>query len=422
MSRRGPGAPSDTFDGHHAPGEVPWARGVRGLAGVAVLLVVLGHTAVPLPGRGSIGIDVLVVVLGFLLAGWALGDRLGQRGAHRLSGRRRRWVRPLVVVALLSSLAALWWTTTSTGRSTGLPWWHYGGRVLELASADAVGDPGLWAEDATWPAGSAVRTVAAVLALLAVCALIASAARRGMLRDEKLARRVVLVSGLTALLLVLAVALAVLRDVQAVAGAGTQWVLIAWRGWELAAGATVGYLAVHGSLPSRGSSPLTVLALVGMAAMAVTPGVDLLTSSAVAAGGACLVLVDLASGEPSAPAVVLLTRGAAPVVGIFGYAWYLWALPALVLAPVLLGETLSWHRSLEVVLLALWAAGLTHLVLGRRRNAVTARAVLVHDEPVHEPLPGLPVTTPAALHARRLAPPHAPGLGAFAGPRTTREA
>ena len=81
---------------------------VEGLRGVAILLVLLFHAALPIPG-GFVGVDVFLVISGFLITGLLLRERetTGRIGLIAFYGRRIRRLLPAaaVVIAVVMPLA-----------------------------------------------------------------------------------------------------------------------------------------------------------------------------------------------------------------------------------------------------------------------------------------------------------------------------
>src|SRR4051794_12996302 len=114
---------SQTIEGADAPHEDRMGEGptdqtlpstskrldIQGLRAVAVLLVVVFHAGLPLPG-GFIGVDVFFVISGFVIAGLLL-RQLGEAGTYRLgtfyARRLRRLVPALSLLLLFVAVASM---------------------------------------------------------------------------------------------------------------------------------------------------------------------------------------------------------------------------------------------------------------------------------------------------------------------------
>jgi hypothetical protein len=83
---------------------------VEGLRGLAVLLVVVFHAGLGLPG-GFVGVDVFFVISGYLISGLLLRelDATGTIDFARFYARRVRRLLPAAAVVLIATVAASWW-------------------------------------------------------------------------------------------------------------------------------------------------------------------------------------------------------------------------------------------------------------------------------------------------------------------------
>jgi len=77
---------------------------IEGLRAVAVLLVVLGHTGVPLVGGGYVGVDVFFVISGFLITSLLL--REARISVPRFYARRAVRLLPAAALVLIATLVA----------------------------------------------------------------------------------------------------------------------------------------------------------------------------------------------------------------------------------------------------------------------------------------------------------------------------
>ncbi len=84
----------------------PRRRDIQGLRAVAVLLVVLFHAGVPMPG-GFTGVDVFFAISGFVIAGTLLAELTSTGGMRLLGFYARRIKRLLPALALMITIVAL---------------------------------------------------------------------------------------------------------------------------------------------------------------------------------------------------------------------------------------------------------------------------------------------------------------------------
>src|SRR5688500_4109611 len=87
----------------------PRPRGdIQGMRGLAVLLVMLSHAAIPGFGGGFIGVDVFFVISGFLITGILVReiDRTGRVSLANFYARRARRILPAGTVVLVSIIVA----------------------------------------------------------------------------------------------------------------------------------------------------------------------------------------------------------------------------------------------------------------------------------------------------------------------------
>ncbi len=404
---------SDTFDPAAARRrEAHWISGVRGIAGLGVLLVVLGHADIPILGGGTVGADLLVVVLGFEIVVWATAYGVGGVGAVGAPRGRQRVVAPLVLVAAVSITVTVWWSTTSAAGGSSATMWDHLASELSLAGQDAVGVPGMWAQSRVWPASAGALALAALAATTGVALAIGWVIRRFAVAGRPVSGRSLIQLSCLVFGLVIVVAVAVVLDLLPASYVAGPVMSVALRAWEMALGALVAALVVTGLLPTRvhrllGASAVALLVLdIGWPnALAVPRG------SLVGIAGAVLI-ADAASGMPSRGVRRIVDSSPLQITGRFGFCWYLWHLPVLMLAPLMLGSALSCVQSVELLVLALWAAGLTYAVIGRRR--VGAGSLPIEDHPhVHG---HASIHLPTALRSWQDAPRAAAGVGTQIGP------
>lgn len=82
--------------------------GIQGLRGIAILLVLLNHAAIPGFVGGYVGVDIFFVISGYLIGGllWREGQRAGRIGIWEFYGRRIRRLFPASLALLLTSAVA----------------------------------------------------------------------------------------------------------------------------------------------------------------------------------------------------------------------------------------------------------------------------------------------------------------------------
>jgi peptidoglycan/LPS O-acetylase OafA/YrhL len=91
---------------------------VEGLRGVAILLVLLFHTGLPVAG-GFVGVDVFFVISGFLITGLLLRERerSGRVSFTRFYARRVRRLLPAAAVVLMVTLPIAYLVVAPLDRS-----------------------------------------------------------------------------------------------------------------------------------------------------------------------------------------------------------------------------------------------------------------------------------------------------------------
>ncbi len=82
--------------------------GIQGLRGIAILLVLLNHAAIPGFAGGYVGVDIFFVISGYLIGGllWREGQRAGRIAIGEFYARRIRRLFPANAVLLLASAGA----------------------------------------------------------------------------------------------------------------------------------------------------------------------------------------------------------------------------------------------------------------------------------------------------------------------------
>jgi len=370
--------PRRTERGRHAGGWRAEARRVRsrpeqrpdveGLRAVAVLAVVLYHADLGPTGGGYVGVDVFLVVSGFLITG-LLRRELTATGRIDLAAfyaRRARRLLPAAALVLASTVLVSAWVLSplQAGRVAG------DARAaalyaLNLRLAAQQADY-LAAHDQPspllhfWSLGVEEQYYLLWPALLLLVVRLARPRRQ----DRALALTAAVVS---------AASLAACLHLTAVAQPWAFFSLPA-RAWELGLGALVAVVAHRSGPPPRAAATAlgwlgllaVVLAVVMLGGTTAFPGPWALLP---VAGTAAVLLAGGRGGVGR-----LLGTPPARLVGRLSYSWYLWHWPVLVLAPEVLERPLTAAERLGAVLGAAVAAALTtRLVEDPLRFSVRAR-------------------------------------------------
>jgi peptidoglycan/LPS O-acetylase OafA/YrhL len=98
--------PTDVFDASsvNATHPVGWRRDIQGLRGLAILLVVLYHARLPIPG-GFVGVDVFFVISGYVITASVMRRvTAGRFSARDFYWRRFRRLIPALSVVVLAVL------------------------------------------------------------------------------------------------------------------------------------------------------------------------------------------------------------------------------------------------------------------------------------------------------------------------------
>lgn len=313
---------------------------IEGLRAVAVVTVLLYHAGVPFFTGGYVGVDVFLVISGYLITGLLLRE-VATTGTVSLTSFYARRIRRLLPMALLVlvTVAVLSSVLLSPVRrqevaadivAAGLYVvnWRFAQAAVDYFAADTANSPlqhywSLAVEEQfylVWPV------------LLLACAWFARRTGRRFLRAAAVA---VLVVGLSSFACSLYLTYRATEDA---------YFSTLTRGWELAAGAALAVLTARirrdVRLPRLAA---TGLAAAGLAAIAVAtatfddhtmfPGAAALLP---VTGAGAVILAGIA-GRPGWPARLLTAR---PVrhIGRISYSWYLWHWPMLVFATAVWGR------------------------------------------------------------------------------------
>ena len=360
-------------------------RDVEGLRAVAIVLVVLYHVHAGLAPGGYVGVDVFFVISGFLITGQLVREL---RTAGRISflafyARRVRRILPAamltVIVTAVASALLLNPLAAKRALHDGLSAIYFGANVHFAAQGADYFNAGRSPSPIQhfWSLSVEEQFYIVWPLLLVVSSLVWLGVRRRSRREQ--AQRPVI--GAMAVVLAVLAAISLMASIRQTA-TSPSWAYfsIVTRAWELAVGAGVALaLPLAARLDRRVAIPLSWagLSCIALAAAVFSdttpyPGdsalLPVLGTAAAICGGSVL-----ASRRFGAEALL----GTPPFqrVGAWSYSWYLWHWPALVLAPAVLGHSLSEIQALAVAVVSLVIAVMSFVLLERpiRRIQIVVR-------------------------------------------------
>jgi peptidoglycan/LPS O-acetylase OafA/YrhL len=349
------------------------------------VLVVLYHAHAGLAPGGYVGVDVFFVISGFLITGQLVREL---RTTGRISflgfyARRARRILPAatLTVAVTAVVSALLLNPLAARRALhdALSAIYFGANFHFAAQGADYFNAGLSPSPFQhfWSLSVEEQFYVIWPLLLVVSSLIWLRARRRSTREQ--AQRPVIGTVIVVLIVIAAISLAASIG-ETASSPSWAYFSIVTRAWELAVGAMVALaLPLAARLDRRLAIPLSwagltciVLAAALFSDTTPYPGdaalLPVLGTAAAICGGSVL-----ASRRFGAEA--LLRTPPFQRVGAWSYSWYLWHWPALVLAPAVLGHSLSEIQALAVAGVSLAIAVMSYVLLERpiRRIQIVVR-------------------------------------------------
>lgn len=340
-------------------------KDIEGLRALAVTLVVVYHLWPDVLTGGFIGVDVFLVVSGFLITSHLLQHPpRTPRDLAEFWGRRIRRLLPASFLVLAVTLLATWWvappsqwaeTTRQIIASTFyLENWALAKRAVDYLAADSTPTP----VQHFWSLGVEEQFYLGWPVLVLVLAVLARLVARRTGSTEQV--RLWVTGGLAGV-----VALSFSASVLVTATDPAQaYFATHVRVWELGAGALLAGAAPVVERALEGwRVARAVLAWAGLAAIVATALV--LDASAPFPGAVALapvlgtVAVIAASSEGRGSPERLLTPGPVQYVGSVSYAIYLWHWPLIILVPLALGRDRTPLDAVAIVALTLALAAAT---------------------------------------------------------------
>ncbi len=332
---------------------------IEGLRGLAILLVLLFHAALPVSG-GFVGVDVFFVISGFLITGMLVREveRSGDIALVRFYARRIRRLLPATAVVLAVTLPLAYVATAPLDRSQAMT--DGMAAMLSVSNIRSALADGDYFAAVSGPSPFLHFWSLAIeeqfylfwpLVLLLVT-------RAGRVRPRAaVALAVILVASLATSV--------VMTDASPTWG----FYMLPSRAWQFAAG---GLLAIGAGLVTR--VPRSVVALAGWSGAAILVGCALALDGSMRYPGLLAVV-------PTIAAVLLIAAGparwgpgillsVAPMrfLGRISFSLYLWHWPILVLPAIALGTALDPTTTIGLLGLAIVVAWVSWAVVERPFN------------------------------------------------------
>ena len=336
---------------------------IQGLRGIAVLVVALAHAGVPGMRGGYVGVDVFLVISGFLITGWLLARSLESARvpfADFYAARARRILPAAALTLVVTSVASVAYLNPVRALSAvhDALWAAVFAANVHFAQVGADyfarNDPPSPIQH-FWTLAVEEQFYLAWPLLLAAALVVLRIGRRGR-RVSRLA---------LAVLVALGVAASLAWSIQLTASDPTAaYFSTAARAWELGVGALIAVcLPWIPRLPAVLRAAVTWAGLAGIlvAVLAFGPGTPFPGYAALLpVGGAGLVIAGGAARGCRAGAAVVLDRRPLSLVGDVSYSFYLWHWPPLAIAAQYAGHSLSVIQNLMLLAAAFAVSYVTY--------------------------------------------------------------
>jgi peptidoglycan/LPS O-acetylase OafA/YrhL len=339
-------------------------KDIEGLRAVAILAVVLYHAHVGVFSGGYVGVDVFFVISGYLITDHLFRE-VSERGTVSFSGFYSRRIRRLLpasflvlAVTALATAALLPPLTARANLKDGVACALYVGNyrfaLLQTNYLTASAAPSPFQQ--YWSLGVEEQFYLLWPAVLVGATMVWRARRARASRGAA-----------TAVLAVIAVTSFAFSVWLTNASQPWAFFSLPTRAWELAVGGLVA-LGAPAIGRWRGRFALGWLGLVAVAwsILAFTPSTPFPgTSALVPVLGAAAIIAAGCGPRVRTGAARVLSTSPMQAIGRVSYSWYLWHWPMLILAPAVVGHTLSLPQNLAVATLSLLVAVATFVMLER---------------------------------------------------------
>lgn len=353
----------------HPSGALRYRPEIDGLRAVAVIIVILYHAGfrkdgVTLFGGGFVGVDVFLVISGYLIGSILLREiQEGRMRFLTFYERRARRILPALYAVLLATVPLAWLImlpgamkdhgialSSAVASASNIFFWH----EVSYDAAENLANPLIH----TWSLGLEEQFYLVFPALLLIC--------------HRFARRhmAMMLAGLCGISLLLA-------EYMTAQMPDASFFLLPARFWELGVGALLALAELRGTAPASSSWR----AALGLAAILICvplmrvnwhhPGL----ATILPVGGAALLI---RYGGRDTPVGALLASRPMAGIGLISYSLYLWHQPVFAFARLYSASETSWTAKLALIALSALLAMATFRLVEkptRDRKRVSSRTI-----------------------------------------------